>query len=244
VLSDHVHELRLEQRMSLKINRLVMLSAVAVLFVSAAQARAGISITLFGASSPPLTLGGYTMTPFASDPSAVGSSVSILDTPLGGHLAFSDTLTHSTVGNGWPSWTNGYTGDVYFDQSGGTLKMTLTPDVGALYFYVAPDDNSTGPFKITVTASDGSASQFVSGQGNAKGFGLFGTSGATISTVTVQASTDLGHFAIGEFGVAAVTSADVTSANPEPSTLALLGMGAATLAGYRGWRRRKQLVAA
>jgi hypothetical protein len=146
-----------------------------------------------GTSSPPATLGGFTMTPFGSDPRATGSIVSGTN-----GLGFSPSLELDRIGDGWGTWSHGYTGDVYWTRGATTLTLTLPANTGAFYFYVEPE--SFADFLITATAQDGTTGDAtVSGFGGARYFGFYGVNGATVESNTVSSSED---FAVGEFGIA------------------------------------------
>jgi hypothetical protein len=166
-----------------------------------------------GTSAPPSTLGPYTMFPFASDSRPVSDEVSDVTLP-DGTMTFSPTVHHVRVGDGWGTWSNGYTGDVYYDL-GTTLTMTLPAGTGAFYFYLEPV--SFGTFTFEAVAQDGTTSGPVSVAGNsgAKYFGFYGTGGAAIKTIEVTntgASSE--GFAVGEFAVgsAALQLADLHQA--------------------------------
>lgn len=156
-----------------------------------------------GTSAPPSTLGPYDMTPAAADSRLIGASVSGVTLP-NGTMTFSPALVHLRVGNGWATWSNGYTGDVYEDF-GTTVTMTLPAGTGAFYFYAEP--NFFAEFTIEAVAQDGTTSGpvTVNGFAGAKYFGFYGTGGATISTIIVTVPASAGGFAVGEFGVGTVT---------------------------------------
>jgi len=159
-----------------------------------------------GAGAPPSTLGSHSMSGFPADPSPVGSAVTSVSGPTGG-VTFSPALIHGKIGyDGWLTWSNGYTGDVYA-SSGGKLTITLPAGTQAFYFYAEPD--SFGTVAFTATAQDGTSSGpiEVAGGAGAKYFGFYTTSSSSpVSSITVSAS---GEFAVAEFGVA--TTGCVTS---------------------------------
>jgi hypothetical protein len=150
-----------------------------------------------GTGAPPATLGPYTMTPFATDSQAVGSEVSGV-----GGIGFSPSLQHLQVGNGWATWSHGYTGDVYWNDTAPTSPITITLPVGtkAFYFYAEPDQFDT--LTVQATAQDGTTSGAipVDGNGGAQYFGFYGTGDKTLSSITVS-SADPQGFAVGEFGI-------------------------------------------
>ncbi|MDX6414850.1 MAG: hypothetical protein QOH23_2260 [Gaiellaceae bacterium] len=154
-----------------------------------------------GTGAPPSTLGPYTMTAFGVDPRPTGNTVTDVTGPTG-TVGFSPSLTHSTVGNGWATWSNGYTGDVYWTGTASTITITLPAGTGAFYLYAEP--NQLSPFDVQATAQDGTTSDAVSvdGNGGAEYFGFYGTGGATIVTVTVTTADTTG-LGVGEFGISA-----------------------------------------
>ncbi len=131
--------------------------AVAVLGLmvgSAGQAEAGIVLSSLGTSAPPSTLGGYTLTPFGPDGTALFANESALATPIGGVLNFSTPVNHRRIGSGWSSWSHGYASDVYYTNGATSLTMGLNPGVGASISMPRP--NPFASFSFTATASDGS----------------------------------------------------------------------------------------
>jgi hypothetical protein len=153
-----------------------------------------------GTGPPPATLGPYTMTAFGPDPQPVnqGPVVTSVNDPAG-TVSFSPPLNHSTVGNGWATWSHGYTGDVYW-TTGSTITMTLPAGTRAFYFYAEP--NTFDVFDVTATAQDGTTSGPIQVQGNsgAKYFGFYATGTPNIESITVT-TTDT-TLAVGEFGIA------------------------------------------
>jgi hypothetical protein len=152
-----------------------------------------------GTGAPPSALGPFTMQVFGADSQALGTDVGGVSGPTG-EISFSPALEHLQVGNGWTTWSNGYTGDVYATGSAESATVTLPAGTDAFYLYAEPDEFET--FTVTATAQDGTSSGPVSveGESGAEYFGFYGTGGATVSSVTV--TTDGDDFAIGEFGIA------------------------------------------
>jgi endoglucanase len=140
------------------------------------------------------------MTGFPADTQAAGAVVAGVTAPGGGTLAFSPDLTHYTVGHGWATWSNGYTGDVYATGGAESMTFTLPSGAEAFYFYAEPDQFAT--FDVTATAQDGTTSGpvAVAGQAGATYFGFYTSGSTALTTVTVTSSTD---FAVGEFGISA-----------------------------------------
>jgi hypothetical protein len=184
-----------------------------------------------GTSAPPSTLGPYTMTPAAADPRPVETQVPCTALP-DGRMHFSPSVTHlTTPAGGWGTWSNGYTGDVYYD-TGTTLTMTLPHSTGAFYFYAEP--NLLDTFTVQATAQDGTTSGpvAVDGNGGATYLGFYGTGGAQVHTITVTTDPGAGGFAVGEFGAAkrisftSASSDTVTYGHPFSFTVATSSGGA------------------
>jgi hypothetical protein len=158
-----------------------------------------------GTASPPATLGPYSMTSFPADPQASDTNVGSVASPLGGSVAFSPSIFHTTIGDAWSTWSHGYTGDVYFTTQNAnpdTTTLTLPAGTGAFYFYAEPEE--FGVSNISATAQDGTTSGSVGVEGafGAQYFGFYGTGGDTIASVTITADPAANGFAIGEFGIA------------------------------------------
>jgi hypothetical protein len=159
-----------------------------------------------GTGAPPGKLGPYTMRRFAADPTAVGTVEKRISGPTG-PVVFSTPLTHLLIGNGWATWSNGYTGDVYetaTPQPDGTFVITVTlpPGTGAFYAYAEP--NLFADFSMNATAQNGvtSGDVTVHGQAGARYFGFYATCGHTLTKVTYTDGAGDTAMAIGEFGIA------------------------------------------
>ncbi|HLP02827.1 MAG TPA: PEP-CTERM sorting domain-containing protein [Opitutaceae bacterium] len=180
-------------------------------------------------AAPGAALGPYTMTSFGADLRPAFSSVSSVDSPLGGSVLFSTPQEIRSIGGGWATWSHGYTGTVYF--GGGTsLTLTLPTQTWAFYFYIEPDPFSDVSF--TFTSGDNSFSEVVNGNSAAEYIGFYGLNGSTIDSINISADTG---FAVGEFAIASSFGGAV----PEPSTYGLLGAAALCgLIAFRRFRRR------
>ena len=131
-----------------------------------------------GTGAPPSTLGPYTMTSFGLDPQPFGT-VGGVAAPSG-EVAFSPSLYHLRVGQGWATWSHGYGGDVYWTLGALTATVNLPPNTSAFYLYAEP--NPFAVFTISATAQDGTTSGpiAVDGFAGARYFGFYGTGGEHI----------------------------------------------------------------
>lgn len=162
-----------------------------------------------GTGAPPATLGVYTMTAFPADPRADGAAADGVNSPLGGAVQFSSTLTHLIVGSGWQNWSNSYTGGVYF-RNGTSLTMYLPSNTRAFYFYA--EGNNIATVDFTATSDDGTSSYpvAITTPSGAKYFGFYTpVSGAALSNITVSCPSCGAGFAVGEFGINQSAGADL-----------------------------------
>lgn len=194
-------------------------AAVLILLATVATAPAAIIGVTGGTDAPAATLGGYTMTAFADDTSAPHTDITSLNSPLGGALEFSATMDHRSIGDGWGTWSHGYTGDVYYSNGATSLTLTLPGNACAFYFYAEP--NPFAVYGMTATAQDGtSIVQSVNGSAGASYFGFYSTDGSPLTSITLTSTVD---FAVGEFGIASAGMPAVPA--PGAILLGVLGTG-------------------
>jgi PEP-CTERM motif len=210
-----------------------LLSRVLTAALGVALAATSLSAQISGVSgstaTPPAVFGSYPMTAFGLDAQPFSTTTSVAS-PLGGLLSFSSALNHVRVGSGWATWSNGYTGDVYWTGET-TVTFTLPALTSAFYFYAEPDQFSV--FNITATSGTTILAENVDGSAGAKFFGFFTDGSVFLNTISITTTDDTG-FAVGEFGIAKGAITPV----PEPSTYALFG--AASLVGIVAFRRSRQ----
>jgi len=209
-------------------------NCVTVLAISCAvgMANADIGVISLGTDAPPAlvpagTSAGWPITYAPLDPRPLFSDVTRADVALDCFVAFSTPMSHRRIGDGWATWSHGYTGDVYYSNGATTVTMALHSDMPVDYFGFSAEPNPFGVFSMTAVGMDtggGSASltQSVEGSAGATGWGFYTTGGTSI--VSVELSSDV-DFAIGEFGMHKI---------PAPGSIAMLG-----LAGVSAFRRRR-----
>ena len=159
-----------------------------------------------GTNAPPATLGPYTMTPFGPDPYPVGTFMDGVVDAAGNSIGLTPPMVHDTIGNGWATWSHGYTGDVYdtfhdnYDLDKQHRTIWLPEGTKAFYFYAEPQQFAL--LQIQATAQDGTTSGPIDVQGlaGAQYYGFYATGDSTLSSIDVS-TTDPTGFAIGEFGI-------------------------------------------
>jgi hypothetical protein len=153
-----------------------------------------------GVNAPPSSLGPYAMAGFGTDPQPLGTDVAgVDDASTGADIGFSPSLVHLRVAQGWATWSNDYTGDLYATYPATSTTISLPPGTNGFYFYAEPDLFST--FTVTATAQNGTSSGPISVQGNAGAsyFGFYTNGYISLTSISIASSAD---FAIGEFGIA------------------------------------------
>lgn len=193
----------------------------AVFAIIATPASAAIIYIDLGTGAPPATVGGYTMTPFPTDVRLLSSDVTSVAAPGGGAVGFDVWMNLRTIGSGWATWSHGYTGDVYFSNGATAMNLTLQPGTHAFYLYLEPNPYDLFEFDVC-SGTTCSGPRSIHGHEGALGFAFYGTSGDTISSITISGPVDFG---IGEFGIARSV--------PEPVTLLLMGVGFGVIARRR-----------
>ena len=186
--------------------------------------RADIIGSAGGTAAPAATLGGYTMTPFPADSSQVGLYVSSINSPLGETVGFSIPMLHFRIGQGWPNWSHGYTGDVYWTVDVTVMELTLPAQTKVFYFYAQPKPGG-GTVTINAIAHGTTVSQVVEDSDGAKYYGFYADGESTIESIIISSSFT---FAVGEFGIAsAPVIPDViqTTIDIDPHTLNLKSKG-------------------
>jgi hypothetical protein len=183
-----------------------LLAVVAALaFVAVIPAQATILFQSLGTNAPPATLGGLPMTPFVQQPGppTYADVTTIPGCPIPGSMTASPAVNWRQIGNGWASWSHGYTGDVYWSNGATSVTFTMPPGTTAFYLYVEP--NPFAVWDITAVSDSGVSSGAipVNGGAGASGFAFYTDAADNILTITVSSGVD---FAVGEFGISTATN--------------------------------------
>ncbi|MCC6677276.1 MAG: hypothetical protein IT436_09030 [Phycisphaerales bacterium] len=190
----------------------------------AAAAPAGIVVETYGAAAPPAAVDGWPIDWRVHFRSDVFADVTTTPDGGGGVIVFSIPVSVRAIGQGWATWSHGYTGNVFYTNGASSLTIGLS-DIHAFQFYAEP--NPFGIFQMTAAGSDGAttiaAQQHPDGDSGATGWG-FCSWDAHVVSITVESDVD---FAVGEFRVGFLTP-------PAPATL-----GPFALAGLVAGRRRR-----
>jgi subtilase family serine protease len=156
-----------------------------------------------GTGAPPAYLGTHKVKAFKAL-SCTQYSLYVKVSGPTGNVGLAPTLECEQIGSGWATWSNGYTGDVYYDgQNPGasnTVTLTLPAGTRAFYFYAEPNEFET--FDLQATAQNGTTSGplQVLGDSGAQYLGFYANGpGLNIKTITITCDDD---FAVGEFGIA------------------------------------------
>lgn len=171
--------------------------ASAVVAGCASAATAGVAVETYGTAAPPRTVIGQWLVTVPPSPDLY-LDITYLPDGLGAGFWFSSPVNVRRVGEGWGSWSHGYTGNVYY--SNGAKSLTIFPFYDTIFqFYVQPA--SIGVASISVTGvgpygtSSVSAAQQVDGDGGAAGWAFYMTDYTWVESVTITADVD---FAVGE----------------------------------------------
>ncbi|MGG6270407.1 hypothetical protein ACQ4M3_35910 [Leptolyngbya sp. AN03gr2] len=147
---------------------------------------------------------GFNPIPVPNGPEALGTDLSLLSSPLG-NIEFMGSVNKREIGKGWQTWSNGYTGEVYFTNGAPTLDIAL-PNLSAFDFYAQPDVFTPGvfsPFTISVVAQSGVVSdvlsQAVNGESGAQYFGFYSDDPLDpIRSIRITGEQESGGFAIAQ----------------------------------------------
>lgn len=153
-----------------------------------------------GQDPPPSELGVHEMLPFPPDDRPLYDEELAASGPTG-FLFWDRPLSHRRIGEGWATWSHGYTGDIYYTMGAVEVELWLPSATAAFIVYVEPNG---GGGDYTVTANDGtSVTQWTYWAAEAAGFGFYvDGEPSPLTTLTVSGPDEWHDFAIGEFLVA------------------------------------------
>ncbi len=200
-----------------------------VLAATLLAARAGASVVFvnLGTAAPPSTVGTFVVTPYDLAPQAAIpnlTNVSLIPgSPIPPDTATSFPVQKRTVGDGWTSWSHGYTGPVFYTvPTVPPLALTIAP-AQAFYVYVEPAAFGQ-PYAVTVATNVGGSSGpvFVDADGGATGFAFYTTAGESITSVTITADDNAQGFALAELGLG---YSGLGTPSPTPTVAATSGEG-------------------
>jgi hypothetical protein len=178
-------------------------TVAATLLATAATSNAQVTGTDLGTSAPPSSLDGYAMSA-GSDGRATFTDVNSANVGGGRTVDFSIPMNLRRIGDGWATWSHGYTGPVYYSNGDDDVTLSFdTGEVGAFILYIEPNQFSEFEFEITGRDASGSSVTFntnIVGDSGAKGFGFSAPAGGHITAVrVVNTDGSSGGFAVGEF---------------------------------------------
>jgi hypothetical protein len=192
---------RIDDLRSRRLYPLAILATFSAAFAASAVS-AAIQFVNLGTAAPPSTIGGFAMQVFGDDTRPNNQYVSGVAQTNGspfGEITFSESLLQLAIGNGWLTWSHGYSGDVYYRQ-GSSVTITLAPETAAFYLYAEP--NTFGLFSFVVSSGTTIFSGQAQGNSGAVGLAFYSDDGSALSTITISFESGANGFAIGEFGAA------------------------------------------
>ena len=218
------------------------------------RAGAAVLFVNLGTAAPPSAVGTFAVTPYnlapqTALPNMTNTSV-IPGSPLPPDTTTSFPVQKRTVGDGWASWSHGYTGPVFYTVSiVPPLTLTIAP-AKAFYVYVEPAAFGQIAVSVVTNAGGSSGPVLVDASGGATGFGFYTTANESITSVTIDADDPQG-FAFAELGLG-LSGVGTPSPTPTPtphsgdggcsvpgsastSTACLALLGAIALWWVRGW---------
>jgi len=200
--------------------------------------RAGAAVVFvnLGTAAPPSAVGTFAVTPYdlapqTALPNMTNTSV-IPGSPLLPDTITSFPVQKRAVGDGWTSWSHGYTGPVFFTVPVvPPLTLTIAP-AKAFYVYVEPAAFGR-PFAVSVVTNAGGSSGpvLVDASGGATGFGFYTTAGESITSVTIDADPNAQGFAFAELGLGV---SGVGTPSPTPTRTPHSGDGGCSVPGSAG----------
>ncbi len=166
----------------------------------------GIGFSMLGTAGTPVSVGGITLLPFATNTQLAvgdGNSASVIDSGscVQGAIELAAAMELSVVPTSWSTWSHGYAGPVWFLDST-TQTILLPPNTTAFSFYLEPSD--FGLSEVYAVANDGTTSTVVQvlGHAGAQGIAFYAqTPGKVLTHIVINVAASANGFAIGEFAI-------------------------------------------
>jgi len=208
-----------------------VLISTCAMAVFASTANAGLILEQYGSNTPtPDTIGGYAMTDFAVVNDTQTGDTSSVNAPINGSLTFTDaggaTLDMSRgLADSTSWWVNGETNDYdIFTTSVNWVTILLPENTRAFSFNVGSNMSARG--WLTATELDGSGIEnkhyFGLGANNTPGFGIYADNSQGQCSAITSVTIDPFEWGMGNFSI---NNDPCSTSVPEPTTVALLGLG-------------------
>jgi hypothetical protein len=197
--------------------------------------RAGAAVVFMnlGTAAPPSAVGTFAVTPYdlvpqTAIPNLTNTSV-IPGSPVAPDTTASFPVQKRTVGDGWASWSHGYTGPVFYTVPVvPPLMLTIAP-AKAFYVYVEPAAGRSFAVSVVTNAGGSSGPVPVDASGGATGFGFYTTAGESITSVTIDVDDPNAQgFAFAELGLGLSA---VGTPSPTPTRTPHSGNGGCSVPG-------------
>ncbi len=211
----------------------------------ASTANAGLILEQYGSDTPtPDSIGGYAMTDFAIFNDTQTGDTSTVNAPINGALTFTDaggaTLDMSRgLADSTNWWVNGEANDYdIFTTSVNWVTILLPENTRAFSFNVGSNMSARG--WLTATELDGNGIEnrhyFGLGTNNTPGFGIYTNNSQGQCSAITSVTIDPFEWGMGNFSI---NNDPCSTSVPEPTTVALLGLG---LAGLLFTRRKPRHI--
>jgi hypothetical protein len=138
-----------------------------------------------------------------------------------------------------------FVADFGWNRNGMTTMAGINDSTGSMTFAFSTAQLAVGGFINYVEGETATIAVYDSGNNLIESYTLtFSTGGGTDTGEFLgfqEATADISYFTLsgGYIGLTDLTNLPQAASTPEPSSLVMLGMAAASFGGYFGWRRRK-----